>query len=208
MKTFLITLIGLLSLTSIFSQTEVLLDSVSNKSTSEQKITIRCGGTFNNSDFPLYVVDGVPLNQNDSILENIDPEDIVSIDFLKNPQAFGCYGTAGRNGVILISTKVNQKPVIQEKVRPFKIYSICNDNWNTSLDVYNAIQAKVPNVSITTNSNIQAVPNIRMRGDDNTIVIIDGIRTDASILNSLNPADIESIKVATGTAAANYLINN
>lgn len=93
---------------------------------------------------------------------------------------------------------------------PFNLFefSVDEENWWNIESVYNTIRAKVPNVSITVTSNPQAVPNIRMRGDDNTIVIIDGIRSDASILNSLNPADIENIKVATGPAATNYLINN
>lgn len=208
MKTFLLTVICFTCYTSSFSQAEILLDSISGKNLPEQNIGIRCAGTFNNSRSPLYVVDGVPMLANDGILKNIDPELIVSINVLKNPPAIFCYGPAGRNGVILISTKVNPQTVIQEKELPFKVYSICNTNWNTSLDLYNAIQTKVPNVSITAGSYVNSKPNIRMRGDDNTIVIVDGVRYDASILNTINPADIENIKVANGAAATNYLINN
>jgi len=93
---------------------------------------------------------------------------------------------------------------------PFNLFEFSaeEENWRDIESVYNIIRAKVPNVSITTSSHPQAVPNIRMRGDNNTIFIVDGIRTDSSILNSLNPADIENIKVATGTVATNYLINN
>ena len=57
------------------------------------------------------------------------------------------------------------------------------------------------------NSHHQSGPS-HVRGDDNTIVVLDGVRQDISILSSLNPQDIESIKVAPSTAATNYFINN
>lgn len=91
---------------------------------------------------------------------------------------------------------------------PIKTYKICNDNWNIPQDIYNDIQAKAPNVRITTSADFNAIPRISMRGDDNTIVIVDGVRFDASILNMLNPADIQSITVAPSIAASNYLRNN
>ena len=50
-------------------------------------------------------------------------------------------------------------------------------------------------------------PVFSIRGDTNTIVIVDGIRYDASILNAINPNDIESIKVAPSAAANNFLRN-
>jgi len=92
---------------------------------------------------------------------------------------------------------------------PFKLYDFSSkkENWHNTQDIYNAIQAKVPGISITANNNLNQAPNIRMRGDNNTIVIVDGIRYDTSILNTLNPADIESVTVVPGVAASNYLRN-
>jgi len=57
-------------------------------------------------------------------------------------------------------------------------------------------------------TDLNAIPNITIRGDDNTIVIVDGIRYDTSIWNALNPSDIESITVAPSVVASNYLRNN
>jgi len=88
---------------------------------------------------------------------------------------------------------------------PFKIYKIRNENFVTQQDVYNAIRAEVPNVQIT-NTQAQETPTITMRGDDNTIVIIDGIRTTIDALHSLNPSSIETIEVSNNTAATNYLL--
>lgn len=50
---------------------------------------------------PLYVVDGIP-NGN---LQNINPNDILSMDILKDGAASAIYGTRASNGVIIISTK-------------------------------------------------------------------------------------------------------
>ena len=50
---------------------------------------------------PLYVVDGIPTDN----IDNIPPEDIASMDVLKDGSAAAIYGTRGTNGVILITTK-------------------------------------------------------------------------------------------------------
>ncbi|MDC0008088.1 Plug domain-containing protein [bacterium] len=96
---------------------------------------------------------------------------------------------------------------ITEKELPFKVHKICNLNWVQLQDVFNDLRANVSNLSINS-SGLNRIPTITTRGDDNTIVIVDGVRYDASILNAINPADIEHVKVATGVAATNYLRNN
>lgn len=62
---------------------------------------IRGTGTINNSD-PLIVIDGVPT---DAPLNNLNPDDIASLDVLKDASAGAIYGSRGANGVILITTK-------------------------------------------------------------------------------------------------------
>jgi TonB-linked SusC/RagA family outer membrane protein len=65
---------------------------------------------------PLYVVDGVPITQDQFITGNsggmnnnplaaINPSDIESIEILKDASATGIYGARGANGVVLITTK-------------------------------------------------------------------------------------------------------
>ena len=67
-------------------------------------ITIRVRGgisiTQNNS--PLYVVDGIQI---ENALNNISPQDIETIDVLKDAAATAIYGARGGNGVVLITTK-------------------------------------------------------------------------------------------------------
>ena len=50
---------------------------------------------------PLYIVDGVPTSN----IDNIAPDEIASMDVLKDGSAAAIYGTRGTNGVILITTK-------------------------------------------------------------------------------------------------------
>jgi len=102
------------------------------------------------------------------------------------------------------------KSVSSDHFLPFKLYDFvaAKENWSDMQTVYNSLQAKVPSIIITSNNRLNQPPNISMRGDRSTIVLIDGIRYDASILNTLNPSDIESITVAPNVAAANYLRNN
>lgn len=63
-------------------------------------IRIRGTGTINSSD-PLVVIDGVPVGG----LNDVSPNDIASIEILKDASASAIYGTRAANGVILITTK-------------------------------------------------------------------------------------------------------
>lgn len=90
------------------------------------QIRIRGGTSISASNDPLYVVDGVPL-QNDattpdavgigsinaslnrSPINSLSPGDIESITILKDASATAIYGSRGANGVVLITTKSGQK---------------------------------------------------------------------------------------------------
>ncbi|GAO45455.1 SusC/RagA family TonB-linked outer membrane protein [Flavihumibacter petaseus] len=62
---------------------------------------IRGIGTINNSE-PLLVIDGIP---SDAPLNTISPDDIASIEVLKDASAAAIYGSRGANGVVIITTK-------------------------------------------------------------------------------------------------------
>lgn len=63
---------------------------------------------------PLLVVDGLPLSQ-DASINDINTNDVASIEILKDASAVAIYGVRGSNGVILITTKrgASSKPVIR-----------------------------------------------------------------------------------------------
>ncbi len=73
-------------------------------------IRIRGFSSINSSNNPLYVVDGVMLPQGNqaqfsSAIDYISPDDIVSVEVLKDASSTAIYGARGANGVILVTTK-------------------------------------------------------------------------------------------------------
>lgn len=69
------------------------------------KIRVRGSGSVNKSNDPLYVVDGIVR---ESGLDGINPEDIKSMQVLKDASSTAIYGSRGSNGVVLITTKTGQ----------------------------------------------------------------------------------------------------
>jgi TonB-dependent starch-binding outer membrane protein SusC len=72
-------------------------------------ITVRGPGGVRTGSTPLFVVDGLPLDNSSTgggdPLNFINPQDIESIDVLKDASATAIYGARGANGVIIITTK-------------------------------------------------------------------------------------------------------
>ena len=65
-------------------------------------IRIRGRRSFNAGNDPLYVVDGIPLSAG---YEDINPNDVGSMEILKDATATAIYGARGANGVVLVTTK-------------------------------------------------------------------------------------------------------
>ncbi len=80
------------------------------------------GSLANYGNEPLYVVDGYPISTG---LNNINPNDIASIDVLKDASATAIYGIRAANGVVIITTKRGTK-----------------GNTQVSVDAYTAFQSK------------------------------------------------------------------
>jgi TonB-linked SusC/RagA family outer membrane protein len=85
-------------------------------------VVIRGNSSLAGNDQPLFVVDGVPMD-NQTLdaanigsgvdygdgIGNLNPDDIASVSVLKGPSAAAMYGARGANGVILITTKTGKK---------------------------------------------------------------------------------------------------
>lgn len=78
----------------------VIVTSNSGAPGGSVNVRIRGIGTVNNSD-PLYVVDGMPVNN----IDYLSTSDIQSMEILKDASATAIYGARGANGVVLITTK-------------------------------------------------------------------------------------------------------
>lgn len=85
------------------------------------RITIRGNNNISGNNQPLIVVDGVPMNNDPgltnvgrgrdwgSAINNINPDDVESMNILKGGAASALYGSRGANGVILITTKKGKR---------------------------------------------------------------------------------------------------
>lgn len=124
-------------------------------------VTIRGASSFNTSSQPLYVVDGIIVNTSGSVdmgtrggsdsgiveetngLIGINPQDIASMEILKDASATAIYGSQGANGVILITTKsaTQNKPVVTFTAgvnlsRMYKKYDLMDsDDYRTYLEM-------------------------------------------------------------------------
>jgi len=89
----------------------VLVTNDNGDPSGQGTITIRGTGTVNSGSGPLYVIDGV-INTDANYL---NPNDIASMEVLRDAASAAIYGSRGANGVILITTKHGQegKPVIK-----------------------------------------------------------------------------------------------
>lgn len=93
-------------------------------------IQIRGSNSFQGSTEPLYVIDGVPMgdSNDDTInfeessagynnaLSSLNPNDIASIEILKDASATAIYGSRGSNGVVLITTKSGKDAGIKDRI--------------------------------------------------------------------------------------------
>lgn len=87
----------------------------SNVPGSSASVLVRGQNTITAGTGPFIVVDGVPFSKTGSVTNDINPNDIASIEILKDASATAIYGVNGANGVILITTKrgTTGKPVIK-----------------------------------------------------------------------------------------------
>jgi len=107
-------------------------------------IQVRGTGSITANNQPLYVIDGFPLDVSEqnagggfdtgNPLDNINPNDISSIEVLKDAAAAAIYGSRASNGVVLITTKSGHPG--KAKIN-FNVYGGTNKTAN-KLDILNA----------------------------------------------------------------------
>lgn len=78
------------------------INQVGNQPGAGAQIRIRGVRSISGSNEPLFVVDGIPF---EGTLNDINPDEIASVDILKDASATAIYGSRGANGVVLVTTK-------------------------------------------------------------------------------------------------------
>ncbi len=106
-------------------------------------ISVRIRGTnsINGSSEPLYIVDGIQVTNSGGVndvspLSTINPNDIESVEVLKDASAAAIYGARGANGVILITTKRGKKGVTNVQLDSY----IGTQSITRKLNMMNATQ--------------------------------------------------------------------
>ncbi|MDQ0110283.1 TonB-linked SusC/RagA family outer membrane protein [Chitinophaga terrae (ex Kim and Jung 2007)] len=79
------------------------------KPSDDASIRVRGINTINAGSSPIYVVDGVIMENNQGGFNSINPNDVASIQVLKDASATALYGSRGANGVIVVTTKKGQR---------------------------------------------------------------------------------------------------
>jgi len=127
---------------------------------SRSTVRVRGISSFQNND-PLYVVDGTPVQ--DSYLNFLNPEDIASVQVLKDASAASIYGSRASNGVILIET-IKKGPAgppkttlrvrtgVATPVRGYDDFLITN-----SLDYFQVVKQSYLNAGLPVPTSIQAI---------------------------------------------------
>lgn len=119
----------------------VNVTSASGEPGGRQAITVRGPGGVRTGSTPLFVLDGIPLDNSNTggassslnPLNFLNPQDIESIDVLKDASATAIYGARGANGVVLITTKkgkagtsnltLSSNVGISNMARPLSVFS-------------------------------------------------------------------------------------
>ena len=113
----------------------VTVTTSSGQPGASSQVRIRGIGTINNSD-PLYIVDGMPI---DGGIDYLNPNDIQSVEVLKDAASGAVYGARAANGVILITTKNGNKGKVKVS---YDFSRGWQTKWNKR-DVLNASQYAV-----------------------------------------------------------------
>jgi len=93
------------------------INKTSDDPNSGSSVRIRGASSLTGSNSPLVVIDGFPFSNDLGGLKQINPENIASIEVLKDASASAIYGSQGANGVILITTKTGKEGVSQIYVK-------------------------------------------------------------------------------------------
>ena len=156
-------------------------------------VEIRGVGSFSNSD-PLYVVDGMLSDENPVI----NPDDVASVQILKDASAAAIYGSRAGNGVIIITTKRGKNGPAKFSVSGKYGIQTLPKKWDVmnAADYLKTDQTEYANSGVTLPSGVQAQianPTINTNWQD-------------AIVRTGNDQDY-NLSMSGGSATSSYLIS-
>lgn len=139
-------------------------------------------------DEPLLILNGIPQKDRSKV-ESLSPSKIKNIKVLKGIKATALYGTRGRNGVIVVSTKSEDNQASKVEIR--KNVTIVDSTRNPNGDIYAYEYGKKNKEIILRNSK-----------GEKPLYIIDGeVKEEDFDLGQIQPKDIAAINVLKGNLA-------
>lgn len=165
-------------------------------------IRIRGGNSINGSNEPLYVVDGFPVTTGSSSsaaslnpLNTINPNDIESIEILKDASATSIYGSRGGNGVVLITTKRGE-----------------SSNGSINLSSYYGVQKETNRYDLLNAKQYETLANEASLADGGGLIFdpsLNPITTDwqDAMLENLAPVSNINLSIVGGEKETNYLLS-
>ncbi len=154
-------------------------------------VQIRGRRSISASNDPLYVIDGIPQTSSQSAIFDINPQDIESMEVLKDAAATAIYGSRGANGVILITTKRGQ-----------------TGRTVVSYDGYYGVTEALNTVDMMNGAEFAAMKRESRRWDPETrLVQYDGV-IPADELVFEDPIELESLAQGRSTDYQDLVLNN
>ena len=170
----------------------VTVTSASGQPGEGSRIRIRGVGTINNSD-PLYIVDGMPIEGG---IDYLNPNDIASIEVLKDAASGAIYGARAANGVILVTTKKGS----EGNVKVTYDYSYSLQNAWKQRDMLNATE-----YALLMNEGSLNAGKAAIYSDPYSFGT--GTNWQDEVFNSNAPMQNHQVSVSSATDKTNYFLS-
>ena len=146
----------------------VLIQNQDGGPGADPKIQIRAASSISGDSNPLIVVDGYPISGS---LATVNPNDIESLEVLKDAASAAIYGSRGANGVILVTTKKGKtgKPNISYNAYVSTSSRYVRENINpTAGEWANIVETNIANGTFNISEQDQAIFNFRLNAYKNS----------------------------------------
>ncbi len=156
------------------------IQNVNGRPGQNPQITIRGRRSINAGNDPLFVVDGIPLTDGGTAFD-INPQDVESVEILKDAASTSIYGSRGANGVILITTKRGSE-----------------GKTNIAYDGFIGASSATRQVDMMNGEEFANMKRESRRWDDNLNATWDGVIPPDNIVFE-DPIELESIALGRST---------
>lgn len=178
----------------------------------DYKIVIRGGGSITQDNSPLYIVDGIQV---DDGLRSLSPQDIERVDVLKDASATAIYGSRGANGVVIVTTKsgkagtttvnyngligINMLPKSLPVMSPYEFVVYQYDRYRTSTSARTTF-ARRYNIQPTDGTTMD-IPNFAELERFKEVKPVDWQR---EVMDNTGVMKTHNLSVSGGTKATKY----